>query len=258
MSYEKYRKELLKTLQNDYCVKIETVSKTNRTLEVFAVCLPNNENTAICIYPELFYENQAPIEEVLSYVKENTSNGPIDLKNWIDFVKENWKELVFPSVINTELNSALLKESPHRKFCDLSIVYRIRKDNAILTITNEVLNYLNISEENLYEIALNNLKSEVWFGGPYICAIRCDDSYGAGSILDIDTLKQFANRWKSNLYIIPSSIEEIMIVPTYFDASELKQHIKEVNADKKLVNDSIFLSNNLYKFDKNTKTISIM
>ena len=63
-------------------------------------------------------------------------------------------------LINTEYYEELLNSVPHREFYDLSIVYyELDQDTKIATLmSHQVVNKLNLSEQELYELAMINTK----------------------------------------------------------------------------------------------------
>ena len=72
-------------------------------------------------------------------------------------------------------------------------------------------------------------------------------------------IKKFSNFIESDLYIIPSSIHELLIIPTTTseqDATHLKYMIREVN-DTQVAEEEI-LSYNLYYYSRETDEIEIV
>lgn len=81
-------------------------------------------------------------------------------------------------------------------------------------------------------------------------------SYGASYIFDTETMEYFANKWDSDLFICPSSIKEIIVLPAnLMNERDVSEMIKDVN--KECPKD-VFLSNTLYKFYRDTKLISMI
>ena len=80
---------------------------------------------------------------------------------------------------------------------------------------------------------------------------------GAFSALQIDTLSDLADKIKNNkLYIIPSSIHEIIAVPSYdIKPNDLKEIIISVNRSE--VTEEDFLSDMLYLFERKSKSIQV-
>ncbi len=81
--------------------------------------------------------------------------------------------------------------------------------------------------------------------------------YGAACILYPELLAQVAEREGRNLYIIPSSIHEVIILPDSGEEDEehLREMIAEVNSTQ--VEPEEMLSNSLYYFERLTGQIKI-
>lgn len=83
---------------------------------------------------------------------------------------------------------------------------------------------------------------------------------GAGTILYEDLIKNYASEFNADCYIIPSSIHEVLIVPTTDmkaeDIAELKKILKEVNDTN--VGAEEILSYNLYFYDRKEDKIIIV
>jgi hypothetical protein len=74
--------------------------------------------------------------------------------------------------------------------------------------------------------------------------------FGAVCIIYPDLLKDFACAIKSSFYVIPSSVHEVILVPSEntFEADEIRRMIKEINDTQ--VKPEEILSYSLYYFDK--------
>lgn len=71
-------------------------------------------------------------------------------------------------------------------------------------------------------------------------------------------LRDFADKIDSSFYIIPSSVHEVLLLPSenFEDGMELKSMIKEINDTQIEVGE--ILSYSLYWFDKNKREICIL
>ena len=81
------------------------------------------------------------------------------------------------------------------------------------------------------------------------------NAHGAAYIFDTNTLQKMADLLESDLYIIPSSIHEIMIFPwnDFATKEELSAIVEEVN--ETAVEKEEQLSNHVYIFDRETGTL---
>ena len=81
---------------------------------------------------------------------------------------------------------------------------------------------------------------------------------GATSILYDGLLKEVADKYKTNLYILPSSLHQVMLVPENdsCDVDFLKSMV--IDANTTAVGEIDFLSNNIYYYDRETDNVTIV
>lgn len=192
-------------------------------------------------------------------------------------------------LINTEGNRILIDNSPHKPYLDLSIVYYIdlgKEDGMLKTthITYAMMEVLGLTLEELHTIATRNLKASKPRIEPMISqmlqmvglsGVFAEDDFtetersmfilsnaektnGAISILHRELLADFAQRQGTDLWLIPSSIHEFIIIP---DSSgicprELNKIIEEINRDESLIRSYEVLSDHCYFFSKKTNSIT--
>lgn len=203
-------------------------------------------------------------------------------------------DIVF-QLINTNQNKDLLKDIPHREFLDLSIIYRwVVKINDIgiqgTIVNNDLAKKIGMNEEQLYQAAIKNTQrilppmiksmndflmgmfaadgdlSEVWspeeipqeFPDTGMWVITNSRKInGAISMLYEDNLHKLAIRLDSDLYILPSSVHEVIVVSTSMgEPCELSQMVRDINADTVSLEER--LSNNVYHYDKNLRRITLV
>jgi hypothetical protein len=80
---------------------------------------------------------------------------------------------------------------------------------------------------------------------------------GAACMLYENMLKDFADRIGSNLYILPSSIHEVIILPKFamFNKQELINMVRDVNSEGVAVDE--VLSYTVYEYDRETGELSM-
>jgi hypothetical protein len=90
----------------------------------------------------------------------------------------------------------------------------------------------------------------------YVCT---NDSgmFGAAVMFIDSVIEKIAKRLGCNLYILPSSIHEVIIVPRVeqYDLNMLKETVRAVNST--VVNENDFLSDSVYQYDLKTSTVEI-
>ena len=91
----------------------------------------------------------------------------------------------------------------------------------------------------------------------YVLTDSGNKTLGASQLYLKDKIKEFADICECSLYILPSSIHELILIREDFAGicvEELKQMVQSVNATE--VSDEDFLSDNLYFYNKETEEIS--
>ena len=196
---------------------------------------------------------------------------------------------VLPRVVCTKTNTDMLKNLVHREFLDMSMYYvvqtKVNDGVGSIRITNDMLKSLkqDVTEEQLYKWSITNLKNDSNFAigmNRLMYCLMCgfdtknykgykkDDVMivisndcgicGANNILNNDILKEVADNINSDLYILPSSIHEIIVVPTILGLvqDELREMVKEVNCEK--VGDEDRLTDTIYLYSRNTNKVTIV
>lgn len=204
----------------------------------------------------------------------------LNVKNFNE-IKEN---VVFKLVSKDE---ELIKEVPHKDYLDLAIVFYINLNNThYALINNEVAEQLKVNEEDLMSVAMQNtprilgyklkgifstIAELTGFEDEIYDIAQLNDStvplqvltnhigtYGAGVILYPNLMENIAEKFQSDLYIIPSSVHETLIYKNteQMDEDILKEMITQVN-DNEVPKEDI-LSYNLYFYSREKKEISIV
>jgi len=221
-----------------------------------------------------------------AYQEEVKRNSHLISK--IQFTWEEFRHGVFFRLVNAEKNKDLLESIPHQKFLDLALVYYYTVPISTevigtLVITKEHLTLLGIEEEELHQAARNNAEryqpvkirgmedllydlgrkigvevSEAKTCRPFLFVLtNSKGSFGASALLFEEELEYFANRIENDFYILPSSVHEVILVPdcAEFSAEYFRSMVKEINATQ--VDATEVLSDNIYRYDRKTKEISI-
>ena len=239
-------------------------------------------------YYEDLISEQITIEEIAKEIEEICNKNKFDYEGDIirdirDFEKS--KDRIVYILVNTELNKEFLKDKPHREFLNLSIVYKIdfeTDDDSIATInvTNQIMKIWGVTEEDLYTLAERNtpklrglvIKNVVnllnYFANfedsdIYKAALEClrpkvgmyivtnnKRCYGASIMIYKDLLKEIHNRFERDYIIIPSSVNEILIICTEENEiidRTINDMVKEVNQVNLELED--ILSNNAYYYN---------
>ena len=203
----------------------------------------------------------------------------------MSYSKNKFRERIQLYLINPDRNEKLLREVPHREFLDLSVVYRLltidEEDENLETISHQKLDELGMTEEELYQAAMENMKSDVkilTFGNAnnvinaaneileislvdsIACVSNSEIYKGSGMMLNTELMSAFAEHFESDVLILPSSIHELMVVMYTGDIEQikyLKQAVEYANRTPDLLLPNDFLSDNVYFFSQKTQEITI-
>lgn len=169
---------------------------------------------------------------------------------------------IIPTLVNTEKNRTMLENVPHYDMLDLSIVYRfvVKKNEGSgfmsSLITYEIQDCLELSMEKLHEIAMRNMENifpvRVWELTETLNVLTNDFyMYGAVGLLYMDKIKEIADKMQSDLYLVPSSIHEIMVMAV--DSSDIHELIDILNKGNNLyTEEGDYLSEEIYYYEHDT------
>ncbi|MGN0424878.1 MAG: DUF5688 family protein [Acetatifactor sp.] len=196
-------------------------------------------------------------------------------------------------LINTEQNKEMLANMPHREFKDLSVIYRmvVKIDGegiASTPVHNGLADTLGFTEEQLFKLAAENTKRllppvvksmndvmrDIFMKDgmpPEIADMMLGEMppeqqmyvisnnkgiNGAVSMLYEDGLNELAEKLGSDLYIMPSSIHEVIAVSTDLgNPNELAAMVAEINMDQVALDER--LSNQVYHYDKDLRKVTL-
>lgn len=275
-------------------VILQDITKNNDThLDGLTILAPDH-NVAPTIYLDYYfrqYESGRTLPEILSDIlgiyRANCPPGPIDVSFFTDY--DRVKSRITFKLINYERNRTLLADVPHYRFLDLAIVFNclLGSDdtgNATILIRDRHLAFWDITQDDLYALAVQNtprllpyefrsmtdLLKELFSGKDVSCDLP-DDAlpfpmymlsnhrklHGAACILYKDLLRTFAEQQGTDLYLLPSSIHEMLILPVSRDTSriELTEMVQDVNSSQ--VAREEILSDHIYYFSRETGQITM-
>ncbi len=152
---------------NNSAVIINVVEKNNGVKLHGLSIKEKTQNISATVYLEEYYEEyqkngdfEGICRDIVSKLNQNNLHRCVN----VDFLKEfeKIKNRVFPKVINYEKNKEGLLNMPYRKVHDLAVIYYVSCDNIIdggvIVIKNDLFSRWQISEDKLYEIAINNIE----------------------------------------------------------------------------------------------------
>ncbi len=280
---EKARKAVQKVLGDQYFVDAGENLKLNDT-KLWSINIHSkNRSVAPVIFLDSFFQEYEQgksfddiVDDIVKLYWEYVPKNDIDLSYLMDY--EKVKDKICLRLCNYEKNSELLKESVYIPFLDLAVMFYIKfEDSDIgrgqIRIRQDYLERWGITTEDLMKDAKKNSEKEIdlrvmEFGGfPMYVMSNKSLTGGASSILYPDALEKFASRKETNLFVIPSSVHEVILIPDFESVpedsddwtektTELKKMISQVNREE-LRSDEV-LSDNLYYFDRSVKRLKIV
>lgn len=236
------------------------------------------------------------VEEVLDTYERNKVNRSVDMRFFMNY--ESIKDRIIFKLIHAERNEELLKDIPHIRYLDLAIVFQCLVSeemfgNATIMIHNAHLKIWDTTIEEIYRNAIQNTPKLQKYDIKNMRDILCEmmlleemegpgeseqdacfkelpDSVpmyvlsnkarvqGAACILYPGILKDFAAAIRSDFYILPSSIHEVILLPAQGeeDREALKQMVREVNASQ--VEREEVLSDSVYYFDREQNELQVL
>lgn len=200
-------------------------------------------------------------------VKYYKSNKNLHIKGDVgilDLCKR--KEQIVMNLVNTSRNRGLLKAVPHKDVMDLSILYRVivGRGNAgmrMVLVTNAMLEELGLSQNEISVLAYRNtlrmFPARVSkFSDRLYMMTNSAKVHGATVMVYRGMIEALSRRLGGNLFIIPSSVHEVMIVPeSSVDLSFLRRALADNN--RFYVEKQDVLSDCVYFYSQTKKMIGI-
>lgn len=232
------------------------------------------------------------VDDIMEIYNRNKVNRSVDIQCFTDY--DSIRERIVYKLINTEKNKEQLMDIPHVEFLDLSIVFEClvtdrELGNATILIRNSHMRMWDVTTETLYRQACINTPRLNKYCMTNICDVICEimenaenDSFdrdsieelgdvmpmyvltnkrklhGAACILYPELMKDLATALRSGFYIIPSSIQEVLIIPDgeKVCSGNIIDIIKEVNDTQ--VDPEEILSYSVYFYDMEAEEIKIV
>lgn len=287
---ETIRTMVQRQLGVQYRVVIQDMVKNNNTHLDGLVIMSEDSNLSPTIYLNHYYRQYEKsddlkdiCQEIVTIYREHCPSHCIDISFFTDYDKVK-SRIVF-KLVNYEKNRALLEKIPHYRFLDLAIVFNCLLNttdagNATILIYERHLSLWGITRDDLYALAASNTPKLLQYDLRNMTDVMrelfsdtCPDEEdfdtaqqlcpmyvltnrqklnGSVCILYKDLLRDFSRRLESDLYILPSSIHEVLIIPAGNTASgkELSDMVKEVNATQ--LSGEEILSDHVYYFSRET------
>lgn len=230
------------------------------------------------VYPELecVTDEEAAEQVIRIYEEQKAKDIQFDIEKFMDY-EQMKSSLIICLRQPTSEECTDIK----RAWFDMEVYVRVLietslEDMTTVTVRPEHIKMWGISEDELFNIAIENTKHRTYIRtmkeivlerapkeerefleaciGPmpdnnYVVSNR-EMQYGASAFLDIETIEAIADKHESDVYIIPSSIHEILL---YVDDGVMT--IDDINEMVRSTNESCVepnerLSNHAYKYHR--------
>ena len=275
-------------------ITINHVIKNNGCEMDGLVIMEKGKDIAPTIYLDSFYElytNGENIKNIIRQIEviyeQNKNNVTFDVNILKHF--DTIKDKIVYKVVNYRSNEKLLEQGPHKRILDLAVVFYCLLDNeygrsATALIYNNNLKNWNVTIDDVYKAALKNtpdlLHSKISSMATLFekCGVNVDgekvdlkdyvpsDMYvltnesklnGAACILYENVLYDFAQKLGADLYILPSSVHEVILLPklSMFEKDELVNMVKEVNTEGVAADE--VLSDHVYEYNRTERLITM-
>lgn len=191
----------------------------------------------------------------------------MEKRNIIDAIRTLDRDTVLKNVVyrmvNRERMAGFLKDAPHREFFDVAAVYscQVARDDGTcgIALSNEMCGHYGISFEELDTAARKNTEAAGFatYTMPAMWIIS-DESLtnGASALLYPDLFGRIADQAGCDLYILPSSIHEVIAVRAAgYEPEKLSEIVQFVNRTE--VDEKDYLSDSVYRYCRDGRKIII-
>lgn len=298
MDYDTYKEFMVEILQQrlgeDGEVCLIEVNKINDTkMEALTVERKGGHSSAV-IYLDSLYEEYLQKKDPQDGVNlcMDEFSGKEYEKDWEAVL--NW-EYIRPHVeirlIGKERNQEYLQDKVYIGTMDLAAVFTVvfkqeEGQEASIAVSENLMKACGIDREALQKAAWENLMKEDFLIhsmteiveellliepekecgiedmpdiGLYVLSNK-QRIFGARAMCRKDILKAFAEEAGGNLYIIPSSVHELILTKDdgNISAGWIKEVVREINGTSHIIKPEEVLSDSVYYFDREAEKIRIV
>ena len=282
LSYEMFKeytkKELIARMPPEFTrhrLEENEVYKVNRKLDAFRVMPPDTE-TGIMVIPVFSYQDFYPLiqkgetpDRVLELIARAASESMVPPEFALSeeqSIPAIRKEDLVLQIINYEKNREYLKDKPYRRFLDLaiiccSVVNTADKQIYAAVINHEVMKMLALSEEEMFQAARSQMETrmpcrllQVY---QQLYAYTNKEFYlGAVSLLEKEGFRTLAQQFWDDLYVLPASIHEVMLLPSKLLSLRSAQDLLR-KANQEATKPEEWLSDQVYLYQRGSDEITL-
>lgn len=247
-------KEVQKRLGGGYEISVVTSIKNNSTKFTGIMFRQKEKMTSPTVYIDDLYvdykENGLSFAEITEEVidRYEKTAGAVDDVCHLNVDYEKCRTMVVYRLVSRERNQEALKNMPYIPFLDLAITFHLVisvNDHYMqsLKIDKDIQEKWNVSVEQLFKMAKKNteqlLPAEISELRQLVSAYTDPEEVmtekeltneekidmivvsnelginGAAAVLYEGVIEKLAEKYKTDLYLLPSSIHEMIVVPAY-------------------------------------------
>ena len=284
---ERVRELLSIRLSHSYEIVLKKVVKNNDVCRYGISAFPkegnNGKKVSRIVYLEDFYQEyedeqeynlEGIVSEICSILIDFTSPG-FNETDYTDIDKV--KDKIIFELVNYEKNEKRLLDRPYIKIMDLAVIFAfvatdLGRDFGVVHITNEIAKQFGLTRDEIWEFAKVNtpklLKADIMPMSSFVYDEKADNeemyiicnrkkTSGAGVILYDRILEELSSELESDLYILPSSVHETIVIRAdkNKDVYALQEMVKNIN--NTVVSAEDILSDKVYCYYRNSKKLEI-
>ena len=268
-------------------VEISVVKKNNGVSKAGLSIREDEHDVSPLLYLDdyyIHYQNSELLENIIRNIRadydKKVQMAAVKIPNLQEF--ENIRGRVIYRLVNYEKNKEILEDCPHIRLYDLAVTFRwvARIDDVGVStslITNKQVKEWGVSVNDLVLAARQNtprlfpaqiIDMEEMLAGmvsfilypstiPMYILTNKQELNGASALLYGDILKDFANKKGADMYILPSSIHEVIMVPAdrINDPTKLLSIVHDANTTVVSIGD--VLSDSVYYYDRKKDQILV-
>lgn len=291
MNYEEFKKNLLRKIKERLNIEVlvTQLEKNNQVKKEALTFREAGVNMMPAIHLGELYERykETDMEKCVNFVLEVLkTRGYIMMEELLCDWKEA-KNKIELQVINKKWNEERLKTLPHQDYLNLAVIARLginegKYVKSSMIVTYEMLDYWKISEKELFTAGLSNLnerefmiedlvevvlrafgflaeqnEEEKTSGIQYVMYNEAKIN-GANGLLRTDLLAKFADEQECDVWVLPCSIHELILVPDrgMLDLKILRSMVKDINDTE--IEQEERLSDDVYKFCRERKMVALV
>lgn len=275
----------------DTKVNIHPLTKNNNIKLDALIIQEPSVNISPTLYLNAYYEdyqNGSSMEQVIKHIlsdyNEHKASESLELSFFTRY--DSVKYHIIFKVVSYESNRELLQHAPHFRFLDLAIVFSCLlldtpNGNATILILNSHMEHWKVTKEQLFAAAKINTPALLPF---QICPIgelmekimpgeippelldtvplyvlsNESNLNGAAALLFPEYIEEFAREKDCDVYILPSSVHEVLLMPAAAEISPQALTAMICQVNEKHVQKEDILSYHPYFYSRETREISML